>query len=311
MLALASASVTAAAAAHGYRLREVSLEVRPGEVLAVLGPNGAGKSTLVGLLAGSLAPDAGGVTLDGEALSAVAPGRLSRRRAVLAQHSPLAFGFRVEEVVALGRAPHAGCGRDVDRAATLRSLEVAGAGGLVGRDYTTLSGGERQRVHFARALAQLDVGIGSCGGDTDAGGTGDGARYLLLDEPTAALDLAHQQAVLGTAGRLAREHGVGVLAVLHDPNLAALHADRIAVLDRARLHAAGTPAEVLDAQLFAEVFGLEVDVMAQPRHPDRPLVVAVGRRTPMPETDRRRTGSNRLVARPETLESPHGSWRCK
>ena len=210
-------------------------------------------------------------------------------------------------MVALGRSPHAGCGRERDRQAVRHALERADADALSGRDYTTLSGGERQRVHLARVLAQLDRGPpagaaesarhGSPASDGKPARRGEddlsSARYLLLDEPTAALDLAHQHAVLRLARTLAHDEGVGVLAVLHDPNLAALHADRVAVLERGRLRVQGTPLDVLDEALFDDVFGLAVDVVPHPHHASRPLIIAG--HEPRPR-ERRRVGS---VARVE------------
>jgi iron complex transport system ATP-binding protein len=244
-------------------LRGPSLAVAPGEVVAVLGPNGAGKSTLLAVLAGSLRPQRGTATLEGRALAAWSPRALALRRAVLAQQSELAFGFSVLEVVLLGRSPHAGTStRDADLAVAEACLAEAEVAHLAGRVYTTLSGGERQRVQLARVLAQIDFPAGS--GEP---------RYLLLDEPTASLDLAHQHATLRTARRAAAR-GIGVLAILHDLNLAAVYADRLVVLSRGQLAAEGPPGPVLTEALVREVFDLAVQVT---RHPTRgcPQVVAV------------------------------------
>ena len=246
-------------------LQGVSLSVAPGEVVALLGPNGAGKSTLLATLSGTLAPHGGRVTLDGKPLASWEPGALARRRAVLAQHSPLSFPFRVIEVALLGRSPHAGRSRrQHDLAVTAACLRETAVTHLADRIYTTLSGGERQRVHVARALAQIDFA---------SAGTGDVARYLLLDEPTSSLDLAHQHATLATARRAAAA-GMGVLAFLHDPNLAAMHADRIAVLSGGRVVADGAPAEALTEAIVGDTYGMAVRI---DRHPTRgcPLVVAV------------------------------------
>lgn len=238
-------------------LRGPSLAVAPGEVVAVLGPNGAGKSTLLAVLAGTLRPQRGAATLDGRNLRDWPPRALALRRAVLPQHSELAFGFSVLEVVLLGRAPHAGASsRDKDLAVAEACLAEAEVAHLAGRAYTTLSGGERQRVQLARVLAQT--------GFADAADGGEG-RYLLLDEPTASLDLAHQHATLRTARRAAMR-GLGVLAILHDLNLAALYADRLAVLSGGRLAAEGAPEAVLTEGLVREVFDLPVHIA---RHPTR------------------------------------------
>lgn len=244
-------------------LRSVSLTLAPGELLAVLGPNGAGKSSLLQVMAGSMAPDAGCVALDGQRLPGIAGGELARRRAVLPQTAALAFSFSVLDVVLLGRCPHRGRStRADDLAAAEGALAATDTLGLAGRDFTTLSGGERQRVQLARALAQ--VWRKAADGPP---------RYLLLDEPTNSLDLAHQHACLRIARRLA-EAGAGVLAILHDPNLAALHADRVALLVDGCLTAQGSPGEVLTVAALRQAFAL--DVLVQ-RHPntDRPLVVPV------------------------------------
>jgi iron complex transport system ATP-binding protein len=247
MLALDAATVRIGPATL---LDALSLGVAPGEVLAVVGPNGAGKTTALRLLAGERAPTSGAVRLDGRPLSETDADALALRRAVLPQESGLAFGFSALDVVLLGRTPHRTT-RRTDLAAAGRAMEQAGVDHLADRRYPTLSGGERQRVHLARTLAQLD-------GPTDGAG-----RYLLLDEPTSALDLAHQHGVLKTARRQAAEN-VGVVAVLHDLNLAAQYADRIAVLAAGRLVAVGTPSAVLTPTVVRCAFGITVVVTAHP-----------------------------------------------
>ncbi|WP_340119547.1 heme ABC transporter ATP-binding protein [Pelagibius sp. 7325] len=246
-------------------LRGPSLAVAPGEVVAVLGPNGAGKSTLLAVLAGTLRPQQGEAALEGRALADWPPRALALRRAVLPQHSELAFGFPVLEVVLLGRSPHAGASsRADDLAIAVACLAEAEVSHLAHRLYTTLSGGERQRVQLARVLAQIDFA------QTDGG---DRPRYLLLDEPTSSLDLAHQHATLKTARRAA-QRGIGVLAILHDLNLAAMYADRLVVLSRGSLAAEGTPVDVLTEDLVRGTFDLPVHIT---RHPTRgcPQVVPV------------------------------------
>ena len=255
MLALDSVTVRAGQATL---LDALSLHVEPGEVVAVVGPHGAGMTTDLRVLAGETVPASGRALLDGQPLAATPAAALALRRAVLPQESALAFGFTALDVVLLGRTPHRAARRD-DLAAAGRAMALAGVDGLADRRYPTLSGGERQRVHLARALAQLDGGPGAPGG-----GSGDGAgRYLLLDEPTSALDLGHQHAVLKTARRQAAE-GVGVLAVLHDLNLAAQYADRIAVLAGGRLVAVGQPHAVLTPTIVRCAFGITVIVTAHP-----------------------------------------------
>jgi len=235
----------------------VSLSLSVGEVLAVLGANGAGKSTLLAVLAGALLPQQGSVTLDGRALGAWPPAALARRRAVLPQAAEPVFAFRVLEMVLLGRSPHAGhSSREQDLDVAWRCLTETGVAHLAERSYATLSGGERRRVQFARVLAQIGFA-----GEAYSGA----ARFLLLDEPTASLDLAHQHVALQSARR-ATGYGIGVLVILHDLNLAARYADRILVLHRGHVAAVGTPAEVLTETLIRDAFALPVQVG---HHPSR------------------------------------------
>jgi iron complex transport system ATP-binding protein len=237
-------------------LRELTISLRPSEVLAVLGPNGSGKSTLLAALAGTLRPDRGGVWLDGRSLPSFSARALALRRAVLPQQLRLDFPLTALEVALLGRLPHLGPhGQE-----SPRDLEIAeGALGrvdashLAARPYPELSGGERQRVQLARALTQLHTA------DPET------ERYLLLDEPTASQDLAQQQIVLRLARSLSAE-GVGVLVVLHDLNQAAQCADRIALLRSGELVACGEPSAVLTPSRIEGVFGVRVQQLRGP-HP--------------------------------------------
>ncbi len=238
-------------------LKGPSLAVAPGEVIAVLGPNGAGKSTLLSVLSGVLKPDGGAARLEGRALIDWAARDLALRRAVLPQHSELSFGFPVLEVVLLGRSPHVGrSSRAEDLAVAEACLAEAEVGHLAERVYTTLSGGERQRVQLARVLAQIDFPAALQLREP---------RYLLLDEPTSSLDLAHQHATLRSARRAA-DRGIGVLAILHDLNLAAMYADRLVVLYGGRVAAEGPPEAVLTEDLVRQAFDLPVTIS---RHPTR------------------------------------------
>ena len=223
-------------------LDNVSLELRPGEVVAVVGPNGAGKSTLLRAMSGELRPSAGTVTLDGRPLAAWHPVDLARRRAVVSQAAYLAFPMTGREVVALGRLPlHATAQSARDGLAVDMALEAVGAASLAAQRYATLSGGERQRIQIARALAQLD------------GATKPAA--LLLDEPTASLDIRHVGVVLRLLRRLA-EQGVSVMVVLHDLNEAAFVADRVLVMAGGRRVAEGAAATILRPGVLGAVYDI-------------------------------------------------------
>ncbi|WP_111748514.1 heme ABC transporter ATP-binding protein [Salinisphaera orenii] len=236
-------------------LAGVDLAVAPGELVALIGPNGAGKSTLLHALSGASACDSGSVHVDDRPLAHHTHAELARRRAVLPQAAELSFSLSVREVVALGRSPHAGyTSRTENERIITDALAQTDVAHLAMRAYPTLSGGERQRVQLARVLAQV-------GSAADAGAT---ARYLLLDEPTNNLDIAHQHRLIDTAWRFSR-HGNGVLAVLHDPNLAASRADRIVVLVAGEVAATGPPIDVLNESVLLDAFGVRAHVR---HHPD-------------------------------------------
>jgi iron complex transport system ATP-binding protein len=229
-------------------LRSVSLTLARGDLVALVGTNGSGKTTLLRLLTGVLQPDAGSVTFDGRPVGEWRRPDLARRVAVLPQQLDLPVGFRVAELVEMGRAPHARrlfASTDTDARAVSRALADAGALDLADRYAEELSGGERQRLLVAMALAQ----------EPD---------LLLLDEPTLHLDLAHQVALLAVIRQLRDQRGLTVLAVLHDLNLAAAFAPRVAVLDEGRIVADGPPAEVLTTELVERVFGVAVDEARTP-----------------------------------------------
>lgn len=233
-------------------LREASLALRTGELVIIVGPNGAGKSTLLRVLSGEFAPSAGTVTLRGRELGRWRKDELARVRAVLPQNSALDFPFTVFEVALLGRLPHARGMHPTrrDRQIAWAALELTSTAELSARLYPTLSGGERQRVQLARVLAQI--------------WESDEPRCLLLDEPTTNLDLVHQHATLKIARAFA-ERNTGVIAVLHDLNLAAQYADRVAVLHRGEIVAIGPVSDALAPELVHRVFGLETVAL---RHPE-------------------------------------------
>ena len=238
----------------------VELTVRAGEVLALVGPNGAGKSTLLGALAGDVPPSAGELVVGGRPLGDWSPAELALRRAVLPQSSELAFPFTAREVVRMGRAPWSGTrSADEDEAAVAEAMSVTEVTGFAGRPYPALSGGERARVALARVLAQR-------------------APLLLLDEPTAALDLHHQELVLRVC-RGEAALGRAVVIVLHDLGLAAAYADRIAVLSAGRVQAYGVPPAVLTGSLLTAVYRHPIEVLPHPRT-GLPLVLPERPRSP-------------------------------
>ncbi len=235
-------------------LQDVSIAVPPGHVVAVVGPNGAGKSTLFRALTGERRPDRGTVTLDGRPLAGWHPAALARRRGVVSQHGALAFPLTVAEVVALGRMPwHGTPATAQDSHAVARAMTAANVTHLAGHDHATLSGGERQRVQLARALAQIDGGIE--------------AVALLLDEPTASLDVRHSAELLRLLRQLA-SRGTAILVVLHDLNEAMFVADTVAVLVDGRCIAAGAPTRILCPPLLSEAYGVAFNVATGAILPD-------------------------------------------
>ncbi|WP_298406855.1 heme ABC transporter ATP-binding protein [uncultured Chloroflexus sp.] len=246
----------------GYRtdgrwlVQSVSLSLSAGEVVILVGPNGAGKSTLLSLLAGDLSPTTGEIWLERHNLNRMSALAQAQRRAVLRQQIIVTFPFTALEVALMGRAPHlrgqAESKRDL--AIVEEALAQTETTSFATRPLPTLSGGEQARVQMARVLAQT-------------------TPILLLDEPTAALDLRHQHRILQLARRAA-DQGGAALIVLHDVNLAALYADRIGVMHQGRLHAIGSPWDVLRADLLSDVYGVPITVQPHPRAAT-PLVLSL------------------------------------
>lgn len=239
--------MSAAISAHGVGfsagrailLENISLSVAGGETVALVGPNGAGKSTLIRVLSGELRPASGEVRLGGQPLNDYHPRDLAKRRIMLAQSIALTFAFTVEEVVRMGAGDHKSARVDREIEAALAAVDMSG---YRGRIITTLSGGEQQRVHFARVLVQLTLGEEACG-----------LGILMLDEPTASLDLRHQLDLLRIA-RARAANGTAVIAILHDLNLATMFADRIVMLERGRIVADGIAAETITDDMLEQVF---------------------------------------------------------
>ncbi|GAB3233643.1 siderophore ABC transporter ATP-binding protein CdtA [Glycomyces halotolerans] len=225
------------------------IELAYGHVTALLGPNGSGKSTLLRALARLHRPTAGTVDLgDGTAVASLSPKAFARKVALLAQSRPVPGGVRVADVVGYGRHPYRGRWRDGDAdgpAAVERAMAICGVADMADRGVETLSGGERQRVWLASCLAQ-DTGV------------------LLLDEPTNHLDLRYQVEILDLIRDLADEHGTAVGVVLHDLDQAAAVADRTVLLCDGRVIASGPPHEVLTGEHLTAVYGIDIEVDADP-----------------------------------------------
>jgi iron complex transport system ATP-binding protein len=260
----------------GYRraapiLRDVSFELAAGEFLAIGGPNGSGKSTLVSLLDGLRSPDRGRVLLDGRPVGAYSRREVARRIAYVAQSADVHFPFTVLEYVLQGRFAHGrvfGFESDEDVSAARRALEMTATTGFESRRIDELSGGERQRVMLARALAQEP-------------------RALLLDEPTANLDISHQLRMLDLVRNLVHGCGLAAAVVTHDLNLAAEFADRILMLKAGEVRGLGSPRDVLTPELVADVFDARVLVDASPASgAPRVTLVAPIPSTLSTETDR-------------------------
>lgn len=218
-------------------LDAVDLELKSGEFVALVGPNGAGKSTLLKLLLGWLSPDRGGVEVEGRALSVLSRRDVARKIAFVPQESRVDFAFTARELVTMGRMPYLGRFQPegpADLSAVERALDATETRALADRIVSELSGGERQRVQLARALAQ----------ETDV---------LLLDEPTANLDIEHQLALLELVRELVRD-GRAAMMALHDLSLAARFADRVVVLASGSIVAAGKPSEVFTEGLLERWF---------------------------------------------------------
>lgn len=241
-------------------LNNVDFFINPGELVVVLGPNGAGKSSLLKVMSGEHRFYEGDLSINGRAYDVWESDEIARMVGVLPQSSLLTFPFSVAEVVMLGRLPHS-TGRVRDLEIMRQAIEKVDMSHLINASYPSLSGGEKQRVQLARVLAQIWEETGS------------GERYLLLDEPTSALDVAHQQLTLQLARELSGQ-GMGVMAILHDLNLAAQYADRIVMLQQGEIAAQGSVGEVLEPDLIRDLFAIDVSIMPHPVS-QRPMVVTL------------------------------------
>ena len=229
-------------------LARVSLAIGSGDFFVIIGPNGSGKTTLMKLMCGILKPGPGRVRIHGQDLRSYSHRCLARTVAYVPQALEMNFPFTVEEAVLLGRAPHQsilGIPKAEDLAAARRAMAFTGVEELADRKLDQLSGGEQQRVSIARALCQ----------EPD---------IILLDEPTASLDLSHQLRLMDLMERLRRERAVTVVMVSHDVNLAGMYADRLLLLDNGRIAHLGSPVEVLTAENLEAAYGCRLMVDESP-----------------------------------------------
>jgi iron complex transport system ATP-binding protein len=229
---------------RGFSLSSLSLDIERGSLTGLLGPNGCGKTTLLRLMAGVLRPQHGAISVDGDAVDRIPRRQLGRRVAIVPQETHPAFDYTVLEMVLMGRHPHLGTFQlegPNDYAIATEALTATGAAHLAARSYATLSGGEKQRVVIASALAQQpDV--------------------LLLDEPTASLDLAYQLEVSSLLTRLNRKRGVTMVLATHDLNLAASLCDRLVLMRAGKIFAHGATADVLTETSINQLYDVEADV---------------------------------------------------
>jgi iron complex transport system ATP-binding protein len=243
---------------------DFSIGIKPNQLTAIIGKNGAGKSTALKAICGDIELENGLVSFDGKESLQIPINELAKQRAIVRQKSNIEFEFSVREVVALGRSPFSGLFTSAkDQVIIKQCLEKVDAYHLIDRIYTTLSGGEQQRVQFARALAQIWDLINQ-----------NKPSYLLLDEPLASLDVAHQHEMMHVLKQLC-EHNVGVLIILHDLNLAAQYADVVHILKDGKTVAEGSPFDVFTEEIIFDAFDHPVSVVPHPKI-HCPLIIASG-----------------------------------
>jgi iron complex transport system ATP-binding protein len=241
---------------HRPIVERLSFELHPGELLGLVGPNGCGKTSVIKALSRTLPVQSGKISLDGRDLRHYSPGELARQIGVVPQNPFIPETFTVFEVVLLGRNPHLGLFRTEsagDLSIAWHAMERTGIAQLAERRMGELSGGEKQRVTIARVLAQEP-------------------QAILLDEPTANLDINHQLEILDMVRSLCDEKSLAVLIALHDLNLAAQYCHRLLMMKQGQVYTMGTPQEVITAANIKEVYG--ADSYIQP-HPENQLPVVV------------------------------------
>ncbi|WP_248926701.1 ABC transporter ATP-binding protein [Paenibacillus hamazuiensis] len=228
---------------------DLNLRIPDGKITALVGANGSGKSTILKTMARIMQPQSGGVFLDGKSIHRLQTKEVAKQLAILPQNPTSPEGLTVSELVSYGRFPHQkgiGSFSPEDKRMVAWALEVTGMGEFAGRPVERMSGGQRQRAWIAMALAQ-------------------GTDILFLDEPTTFLDMAHQLEVLKLLEKLNREEGRTIVMVVHDLNHASLYAHHLVAIKKGAVIYEGSPAEVIHPEMLREVFGIEADVIADPR----------------------------------------------
>jgi len=259
-------SVENVSAGYGEKLvvEDVTMRVRPEELVGLIGPNGSGKTTLLRVISGVLPPARGQVLLQGAPLRSLGKRRLAQLMACLSQDLASDLAFTVREIALMGRSPHlARIGRETrkDSEVAEKAMALADVAHIADRFMTELSGGERQRAFIAMCLAQEP-------------------QVLLLDEPTSHLDIGHQLSILDLVRKLNRQNGMTVVAVFHDLNLAAEYCDRLILLDRGRTVASGAPGDVLTAEIIERVYQAKVLTEPNPISHRPHIVISAGTSIP-------------------------------
>ena len=234
-------------------IKDISLEISLGEVVSIIGPNGAGKSSFLNVLSGDIKPTSGSVSFDETNLKDISIQERSFMRSVMSQSQQIVYDFSVKEIIEMGWldrgiASYSGNFKE----AVMKVASECSVHDLLEQKFNTLSGGEQRRVHFARTLIQLWRPSNS-----------HDPRYMFLDEPTANLDILHEQNLMKLVRSKAME-GIGILLILHDLNLAAKYSDKLVIFKDGSLIKSGSPQEVLQSKVLTEVYGLDMEVAKDP-----------------------------------------------
>lgn len=234
-------------------IKDISLEISLGEVVSIIGPNGAGKSSFLNVLSGDIKPTSGSVSFDETNLKDISIQERSFMRSVMSQSQQIVYDFSVKEIIEMGWLDRGIASYSENfKEAVMKVASECSVHDLLEQKFNTLSGGEQRRVHFARTLIQLWRPSNS-----------HDPRYMFLDEPTANLDILHEQNLMKLVRSKAME-GIGILLILHDLNLAAKYSDKLVIFKNGSLIKSGSPEEVLQSKVLTEVYGLDMEVAKDP-----------------------------------------------